>query len=143
VLARLVAEVYSIEIVEPLAGRAAADLKRLGFKNVKVKAGDGYAGWKEAAPFDAVIVTCAPDHVPQPLISQLKDGGRMMIPVGEEGGVQELYLLEKNGTEVRKKAVLPVRFVPMTGKHALRIRILKIRCSSFHVGRICEVFAIA
>ena len=115
VLARLVAEVYSIEIVEPLATRAAADLERLGFKNVKVKAGDGFAGWKEAAPFDAVIVTCAPDHVPEPLISQLKDGGRMMIPVGEEGGVQELYLLEKNGTEVRKKAVLPVRFVPMTG----------------------------
>lgn len=119
VLARLVAEVYSIEIVEPLAKRAAADLARLGFNNVKVKAGDGYAGWPEAAPFDAVIVTCAPDHVPEPLIAQLKENGRMIIPVGEEGGVQELYLLEKRGGAVQKKAVLPVRFVPMTGKRKI------------------------
>jgi protein-L-isoaspartate(D-aspartate) O-methyltransferase len=120
VLARLAAEVYSIEIVEPLAKRAEADLERLGFTNVKVKAGDGYAGWPEAAPFDAVIVTCAPDHVPEPLVSQLKEGGRMIIPVGEEGGVQELYLLEKRGTEVREQAVLPVRFVPMTGQRIIK-----------------------
>ena len=115
VLSRLVAEVYSIEIVEPLAKRAAADLARVGITNVKVKAGDGYAGWAEAAPFDAIIVTCAPDHVPDPLVKQLKENGRMIIPVGQEGGVQELYLLEKRGGDVRRTAVLPVRFVPMTG----------------------------
>ena len=116
VLGELVAEVYSIEIVEPLAKRAAADLARVGIKNVKVKAGDGYAGWREAAPFDAIIVTCAPDHVPQPLVEQLKESGRMIIPVGKEGGVQELYLLEKREGTVRRTAVLPVRFVPMTGR---------------------------
>jgi protein-L-isoaspartate(D-aspartate) O-methyltransferase len=114
VLSKLVAEVFTIEIVEPLATRAAADLKRLGFDNVKVKAGDGYKGWPEHAPFDAVIVTCAPDHVPQPLVDQLKEGGRMIIPVGR--GVQELYLLEKRGGKVEQRAVLPVRFVPMTGQ---------------------------
>jgi len=115
VLAKLVAEVYTIEIVEPLARRAGADLKRLGYDNVKVRSGDGYQGWPEAAPFDAVIVTCAPDHVPQPLVDQLKDGGKMIVPVGELGD-QYLYLLEKKGGEIRRTAVLPVRFVPMTGK---------------------------
>jgi protein-L-isoaspartate(D-aspartate) O-methyltransferase len=115
VLSHLVAEVYTIEIVEPLAKRAAADLAGLGIDNVKVKAGDGYAGWPEAAPFDAIIVTCAPDHVPEPLIAQLKEGGRMIIPVGNEAGIQELYLLNKKNGQVQKKAVLPVRFVPMTG----------------------------
>lgn len=115
VLAELVKEVYSIEIVEPLAKRAADDLQRLGYKNVKVKAGDGYKGWPDYAPFDAVIVTCAPDHVPQPLIDQLKEGGRMIIPVGEEHGAQELYLLRKEGGKLQRRAVLPVRFVPMTG----------------------------
>jgi protein-L-isoaspartate(D-aspartate) O-methyltransferase len=114
VLAELVAEVYTIEIVEPLAERAKADLQRLGYKNVHVKAGDGYQGWPEAAPFDAVIVTCAPDHIPQPLIEQLKDGGKMIIPVGEGPWSQDLYLLEKQGNKVNKRAVLPVRFVPMT-----------------------------
>ncbi len=79
-----------------------------------VKAGDGYKGWPEHAPFDAIIVTCAPDQIPQPLVEQLKEGGRMVIPVGPEGGVQELYLLEKHGGEVKQRAVLPVRFVPMT-----------------------------
>ena len=115
VLARLVAEVYSIEIVEPLATRARADLARLGCKNVHVRAGDGYQGWPEKAPFDAIIVTCAPDHVPEPLISQLKEGGRMIIPVGDFGD-QSLYVLEKRGGKVEKRSVLPVRFVPMTGK---------------------------
>ena len=115
VLSKLVAEVYSIEIVESLATRAEADLKRLGFDNVSVRAGDGYKGWPEAAPFDAIIVTCAPDHVPQPLVEQLKEGGRMIIPVGS-GYSQELYLLEKVGGEVRQRAVLPVLFVPMTGE---------------------------
>ncbi len=115
VLAKLVAEVFTIEIVEPLAKRAAADLARLGFKNVQVRAGDGYQGWPEAAPFDAIIVTCAPDHVPEPLVRQLKEGGRMIIPVGEFGA-QELYVLEKRAGKIEQRAVLPVRFVPMTGK---------------------------
>jgi protein-L-isoaspartate(D-aspartate) O-methyltransferase len=114
VLSPLVQEVYTIEIVEPLARRAEGDLKRLGYKNVKVKSGDGYQGWPEAAPFDAIIVTCAPENVPQPLVDQLKEGGRMIIPVGPDGR-QDLYLLEKKGGKVQQRAVLPVRFVPMTG----------------------------
>ena len=112
VLSRLVAEVYTIEIVEPLAKRAEADLKRLGYNNVKVLAGDGYQGWPEHAPFDAIIVTCAPDHIPQPLVGQLRDGGRMIIPVGPSDN-QQLFLLQKLGTEVEQQAILPVRFVPM------------------------------
>lgn len=114
VLAGLVAEVFSIEIVAPLARRAEADLARLGYRNVRVKAGDGYQGWLEHAPFDAVIVTCAPDHVPQPLVDQLKEGGRMIIPVGTLPD-QRLYVLEKRRGKVSQRAVLPVRFVPMTG----------------------------
>lgn len=114
VLSGLVKHVYSIEIVEPLARQAEADLKRLGFTNVTVRAGDGYQGWAEAAPFDAVIVTCAPDHVPQPLIHQLKEGGRMIIPVGSSFD-QSLVLLEKRGGRIERRAVLPVHFVPMTG----------------------------
>jgi protein-L-isoaspartate(D-aspartate) O-methyltransferase len=121
VLSAVVAEVYTIEIVEALGRRAEADLKRLGYKNVKVRVGDGYQGWLEAAPFDAIIVTCAPEHIPKPLIEQLKDGGRMIIPVGELGD-QCLYLLEKRGAEIKRRAVLPVRFVPMTGKHAAEKR---------------------
>jgi protein-L-isoaspartate(D-aspartate) O-methyltransferase len=112
VLSRLVAKVYTIEIIEPLAKRAEADLKRLGYDNVKVLAGDGYQGWPAHAPFDAVIVTCAPDHIPQPLIEQLRDGGRMIIPVGALEN-QQLYLLQKHGTKIEQQAVLPVRFVPM------------------------------
>jgi protein-L-isoaspartate(D-aspartate) O-methyltransferase len=112
VLSRLVAEVYTIEIIEPLAKRAEADLKRLGYNNVKVLAGDGYQGWPEHAPFDAIIVTCAPDHIPQPLVGQLRDGGRMIIPVGPSDN-QQLFLLQKLGTEVEQQAILPVRFVPM------------------------------
>jgi len=116
VLAELVAKVYTIEIVSPLGERARADLARLGYGNVFVRVGDGYEGWPEHAPFDAIIVTCSPEHVPQPLVDQLRDGGRMIIPVGDPQGGQELYLLEKRGTKVVKRAVLPVRFVPMTGK---------------------------
>jgi protein-L-isoaspartate(D-aspartate) O-methyltransferase len=116
VLAGLVAKVYTIEIVAPLGERARADLARLGYGNVSVRIGDGYEGWPEHAPFDAIIVTCSPEHVPQPLVDQLRDGGRMIIPVGDAKSGQELYLLEKRGTKVVKRAVLPVRFVPMTGK---------------------------
>ena len=115
VLAELVAEVYTIEIIEPLAQRAETDLKRLGYKNVTVRAGDGYKGWPEAAPFDAIIVTCAPENVPKPLVEQLKDGGRMIIPVGP-AGKQELVVLRKQGNRLEKRATLPVRFVPMTGE---------------------------
>ena len=115
VLAELVAKVYTIEIVEPLAQRAKADLQRLGYTNVVVRAGDGYKGWPDAAPFDAIIVTCAPDKVPQPLTEQLKDGGRMIIPIGEIWD-QKLVLLHKRGQRLEKTVVLPVRFVPMTGE---------------------------
>lgn len=113
ILAELAAKVYSIEIIEPLAKNAEATLQRLGYKNVQVKIGDGYKGWPEHAPFDAITVTCAPDHVPQPLTDQLKEGGRMIIPVGGFGD-QELYLLEKKNGQLLRRAVLPVRFVPMT-----------------------------
>ncbi len=113
ILAELTAEVYTIEIVEPLAKNAEVTLQRLGYKNVHEKVGDGYSGWLEHALFDAIIVTCAPDHVPQQLTDQLKDGGRMVIPVGERFA-QQLYLLEKQNGRLRESAVLPVRFVPMT-----------------------------
>jgi protein-L-isoaspartate(D-aspartate) O-methyltransferase len=114
VLSELAREVYSIEIVEPLAQRAARDLARLGYRNVTVKAGDGYRGWPERAPFDAVIVTAAPDHVPQPLVDQLAVGGRMVIPVGSFA--QELLLITRDATGVREERMLGVRFVPMTGE---------------------------
>ena len=116
VLSRLVAKVFSIEILEPLATRAAADLRRLGFDNVQVRHGDGYQGWPEEAPFDSVIVTCAPEHVPQPLVDQLKDGGCMLIPVGPPQD-QQLHVLEKQDGKVSQRAVLAVRFVPMTGQN--------------------------
>lgn len=112
ILAELVGEVYTIEIVEPLAKSAEATLQRLGYNNVHIKAGDGYKGWPEKAPFDAIIVTCAPEKVPQPLVDQLKDGGRMVIPVGERFA-QQLYLLEKKNGQLKESVTLPVRFVPM------------------------------
>ena len=115
VLAGLMAEVYTTEIISDLAQQAAADLKRLGCTNVHVRAGDGYQGWAEAALFDGIIVTCAPERVPQPLIHQLKDGGRMIIPVGPAWN-QDLVLLRKRGGKLEQQAVLPVRFVPMTGE---------------------------
>jgi protein-L-isoaspartate(D-aspartate) O-methyltransferase len=115
ILAALVAEVYSIEIIEPLGRRAEADLQRLGCTNVHVRVGDGYAGWPEQAPFDKIIVTCAPEDVPQPLVDQLKEGGRMIIPVGGEA-VQTLILLRKQDHRLLRESVLPVRFVPMTGR---------------------------
>jgi protein-L-isoaspartate(D-aspartate) O-methyltransferase len=115
ILAELVSEVYSIEIIEPLAKNAETTLQRLGYKNVHVKPGDGYKGWPETAPFDAIIVTCAPDKVPQPLVDQLKDDGRMVIPVGHRFA-QQLYLLEKKNGQLKQSATLPVRFVPMASE---------------------------
>jgi protein-L-isoaspartate(D-aspartate) O-methyltransferase len=112
ILAELVADVYTIDIVEPLAKTAEANLQRLGYKNVHIRVGDGYRGWPEEAPFDAIIVTCAPEKVPQPLVDQLKDNGRMVIPVGERFA-QQLYLLEKKNGQLKESATLPVRFVPM------------------------------
>src|SRR5437868_12107498 len=113
ILAELVSDVYSIEIVEPLAKDAEATLQRLGYKNVHVKVGDGYKGWPEEAPFNAVIVTCAPEKVPQSLVEQLKDDGRMVIPVGEQFA-QQLYVLETKNGQLKESVTLPVRFVPMT-----------------------------
>ena len=113
--AELVAKVYTIEIIEDLARRATADLKRLGYTNIFVRCGDGYKGWPDSAPFDAIVFTCAPEKVPTPLTDQLKDGGRMIIPVGPAGD-QELVLLRKRGNQLERHAVLPVRFVPMTGQ---------------------------
>ena len=115
ILGELAAEVYTIEIVEPLGKSAEATLRRLGYKNVHVKIGDGYKGWPEHAPYDAVIVTCAPDHVPLPLVEQTREGGRIIIPVGP-AGAQNLYLLEKKDGRLKQRSVLPVRFVPMTGE---------------------------
>ncbi|PYI92872.1 MAG: protein-L-isoaspartate O-methyltransferase [Verrucomicrobia bacterium] len=113
ILAELVAEVYTIEIVKPLAQSAEVRLRELGYKNVHVKAGDGYKGWPEHAPFDAIIVTAAPDHVPQPLVEQLKEGGRMIIPVG--GSIaQQLNVFEKRGGALKQIAAIPVNFVPLT-----------------------------
>ena len=115
ILAELATDVYTIEIVEPLARSAETTLQHLGYKNVQVKVGDGYKGWPEYAPFDAIIVTAAPDHVPQPLVKQLKEDGRMIIPVGGRFA-QQLYVLEKKNGQLKESAVLPVRFVPMTGE---------------------------
>ncbi len=114
ILAEIAEEVYTIEIIESLAKTAEARLQRMGYQNVTVKWGDGYKGWEEHAPFDHVIVTAAPDHVPQPLVDQLKVGGRMVIPVGDY--YQELKLLTKTEDGVEKKSIVPVRFVPMTGE---------------------------
>jgi protein-L-isoaspartate(D-aspartate) O-methyltransferase len=118
ILAELVQDVYTIEIVEPLAKEASARLARLGYANAHVKAGDGYQGWTEVAPFDAIVVTCAPDKIPAPLTQQLKDGGRMLVPVGTTMMDQQLYLLEKKNGELAQTAILPVRFVPMVGEAA-------------------------
>ena len=112
VLSGLVADVFTIEIVESLGHAAEATLQRLGYKNVHVKIGDGYKGWPEHAPFDSIIVTCAPDQVPPALVEQLKEGGRMVIPVGPPLA-QELYIVQKVNGQLRQTALLDVRFVPM------------------------------
>ena len=114
VLAELVAKVYTIEIVEPLARRAMQRLEELGYRNVKVRIGDGYNGWPEAAPFDSIVVTAAPAEIPKPLIDQLKPGGRMVIPAGGSHDSQHLLVVAKepDGTSTTKRT-LPVRFVPL------------------------------
>ena len=118
VLAELVREVYSIEIIEALASEAAARLERLGYDNVTTRLGDGYYGWEEHAPFDAIVVTAAASHVPPPLVEQLKPGGRMVIPVGGRFLTQYLLLVEKTSdNEVLTRQITAVRFVPLTGDH--------------------------
>jgi protein-L-isoaspartate(D-aspartate) O-methyltransferase len=114
VLSLVAARVYTIEIVAPLAQASAALLESLGYANVKVRSGDGYLGWPEAAPFDAILVTAAAPRIPEPLKQQLKDGGRLVVPLGDEW--QELVVVTRRGERFEEKRVLPVRFVPMTGK---------------------------
>ncbi|MBZ5515548.1 MAG: protein-L-isoaspartate(D-aspartate) O-methyltransferase [Acidobacteriia bacterium] len=114
VLAELVREVFSIEIVEPLGKEAEERLKRLGYSNLKVKIADGYRGWPEAAPFDAIIVTAAPNHVPPALVNQLREGGRMVLPVGRLP--QDLIRVRRTPNGVKQESLLPVLFVPMTGE---------------------------
>ncbi len=121
VLGAICKQVYSIEIVKPLADEAARRLRRLGYKNVTVRAGDGYRGWPQKAPFDLILVAAAPDHVPQPLVEQLAPGGRLVIPVGRF--FQQLLVIEKDQDgKIHQRKVLPVRFVPMTGE-ALKKRV--------------------
>ncbi|GAB4354029.1 MAG: protein-L-isoaspartate(D-aspartate) O-methyltransferase [Methylohalobius sp. ZOD2] len=118
VLSRLVKKVYTVEIIEPLAEQARNRLRELGYANVEVRLGDGYHGWKEHAPFDGIVVTAAASHIPQPLVQQLKPGGRMIIPVGGHFLTQSLLRVEKDRRgQVITRQLLPVRFVPLTGEH--------------------------
>ncbi len=118
ILAELVANVYTIEIVEELGSRASKDLARLGYDNVEVRIGDGYYGWESVSPFDSILVAAAASHIPPPLLRQLKPGGRMIIPVGSRFLTQYLVLVEKSFDGVVKThQILPVRFVPLTGGH--------------------------
>ena len=114
-LAEICKEVYTIEIVEPLGKQAATRLKDLGYNNVQVKVGDGYKGWAEHAPFDKIIVTCSPESVPQPLADQLKEGGKMIVPLGER--YQQVFvLLEKKNGKLEQTKLVPTFFVAMTGQ---------------------------
>lgn len=116
VLGQLVKQVYTIEVIPELASGARAAIETLGYDNITVRAGDGYAGWPEHAPFDGIIVTAAPDEIPPPLIEQLTTGGKLVIPVGPVHGFQQLMLVEKDaGGKLRERAILPVAFVPLTG----------------------------
>lgn len=117
ILAEIVAEVYTVEIIEALATEARERLKRLGYTNVHTLHADGYYGWEEHAPYDAIIVTCAPDHIPQLLVQQLKDDAKLVIPVGPPGGYQTLWQVTRTGDEVTKRNVTGVLFVPLTGEH--------------------------
>jgi protein-L-isoaspartate(D-aspartate) O-methyltransferase len=119
VLAEMGVEVYTVEIVPELAERARAALKRLGYDRVHVRAGDGWLGWPAAAPFDGIIVTAAAERIPEPLVDQLRTGGRLVIPVGPAGWVQQLIVLTKEADgALAREEILPVRFVPVTGEHA-------------------------
>lgn len=121
ILAEIVREVYSIEIVEPLAREAEERVGAMGYTNIFIRAGDGYAGWPDRAPFDGIVVTCGADHLPPPLIEQLKPGGCMVIPVGPAGDVQSLQVVtKKEDGSLEIRDVMPVRFVPLTGKHGAR-----------------------
>jgi protein-L-isoaspartate(D-aspartate) O-methyltransferase len=115
ILSRLVKEVYTVEIHAPLSKRAVAVHKALGYSNIHAKVGDGYEGWPEAAPFDAIIVTCAPQKIPQPLFDQLKEGGRMVIPLGDRFN-QIVHLVEKRDGKRIDRELKPTLFVPMTGR---------------------------
>jgi protein-L-isoaspartate(D-aspartate) O-methyltransferase len=118
ILSELTDKVYTIEIIKPLGEEATKRLRRLGYDNVQVKIADGYYGWEEHAPFDAIVVTAAASHVPPPLIKQLKVGGRMVIPVGSRFMTQQLLLITKEkGDKIVTRQILPVVFVPLTGKH--------------------------
>ena len=111
------------EIVAPLAERAAQVLAELGYDNVRVRSGDGHAGWPEHAPFDAILVTAAPERIPAPLLEQLAPGGRLVVPVGPMHAAQQLRVVEKDARgRLRERAVIPVRFVPLTGEAAERDR---------------------
>lgn len=115
ILRQLTDEVYSVEIIPELSGIASAVLKRLGYGDIELERRDGYLGWPEAAPFDAIVVTAAADHLPRPLVEQLSpDGGRMVIPIGPVGDVQTLWLVTRTGEDVAMEEVLPVQFVPLT-----------------------------
>lgn len=114
ILAEIAAEVYTIEIVDILCESARELLGEMGYQNIQVRCADGYQGWPEAAPFDAVIVTAAPDHIPQPLVDQLKIGGRLVLPVGD--GYQELVRITRTKSGTKRENIIPVRFVPMTGE---------------------------
>jgi protein-L-isoaspartate(D-aspartate) O-methyltransferase len=118
ILAELCAEVYTVEIIPALANQARERLRRLHYNNVHVKHGDGYYGWPEHAPYDAIIVTAAAEHIPPPLIEQLKDGGRLVIPIGPVGDYQNLYLVQKAGEKTITERVTGVVFVPLTGGHS-------------------------
>jgi len=118
ILAELTGEVYSIEIVEELGRQSSERLSRLGYDNITLRTGDGYYGWEEHAPFDAIVVTAAASHVPPPLVAQLKPGGRMVIPVGSRFLTQQLVLVEKQTDgQLVTRQILPVKFVPLTGEH--------------------------
>jgi protein-L-isoaspartate(D-aspartate) O-methyltransferase len=116
ILSRLVKEVYSVEIHASLSKRATSVLKEVGYTNVHTRAGDGYAGWPEAAPFDAIIVTCAPEAIPPPLIEQLKEGGRMVIPIARDRFDQTVHLIVKKDGKLIDRQLRPTLFVPMTGR---------------------------
>lgn len=119
ILGEIVAEVYTVEIIEALAIQARERLARLGCGNVRVRCGDGYFGWEEHAPYDAIVVTAAAREIPPPLLAQLKDGGKLVVPVGPPGGYQTLWEITKKKNKVHKRNVTGVLFVPLTGDHAL------------------------